>query len=192
MQEYPVSFIVGRRGGGKSLYLIRIAEMYYNAGIPIFSNFDMTIPHYTIDFDELATFPDYLHDCVILIDEIQVGAHAYDFWSDVVRKISDLIMQIRKLQISMYCATQDFNNVAKPLRKQTDYVLQTEALTILGVRRKDCFKVDIFDRFTDKYIRTDIYNGARYYNMYNTKQLILNNRTLVKPESAGKILVNKL
>jgi len=171
MIEYPIICILGRRGSGKSLFGVRLAAQYHNNGITIFSNYSMTIPHYDIDFTELATFPDYLHDCVIFMDEMHVGSDAYDFWKTRVKNITDFITQIRKRRITLYYMTQVKKQVAKRLRDQTDYIFQCEKLEL-----PDIFRVDIFDAYQiapDDYIRTIIYNGKPYYNMFDTNQLIL-------------------
>jgi len=184
--EYPIVGIIGRRGSGKTLYLSKLATEYYRNNVPIFANFSLDIPHYEIDFNEIATFPPYLHDCVLLIDEAHVGTDAYRFWSQIVKDITDFITQTRKLHITMYYSTQVFTQVAKRLRDQTDYIFQCEPLFINGVRKLDYFKVDIFDKFTDEYIATDVYNGKPYYDKYNTDELILKNRENDKPEDYGK------
>ena len=171
MIEYPIVCILGRRGSGKSLFGVRLAEQYHLNGITIFSNYNMTIPHYDIDFSELATFPDYLHDCVIFMDEMHVGSDAYDFWKTRVKNITDFITQIRKRRITLYYMTQVKTQVAKRLRQQTDYIFQCEKMDY-----PDIFRVDIFDNYEiapDDYIRTIIYNGKQYYDMFDTNQLIL-------------------
>ena len=122
--DYAIVGIIGRRGSGKTVFLTKLATEYHNNNIPIFANFSMDIPHYEIDFNEIATFPPYLHDCVLLIDEAHVGTDAYQFWNQTVKDITDFITQIRKLHITMYYSTQVFTQVAKRLRDQTDYIFQ--------------------------------------------------------------------
>jgi hypothetical protein len=185
--EYPIVGIVARRGYGKTLLLTKLADMYHRAGVPIFANFSLDIPHYEIDFNEIATFPPYLHDCVLLIDEAHVGTDAYNFWSKIVKDITDFITQTRKLHITLYYSTQVFTQVAKRLRDQTDYIFECEhAYSYNGLRKPDYFRVNIYDKFTDEYIKTFEYNGRPYYNKYNTDELILKDREAEAPEDYGK------
>lgn len=185
--EYPIVAIVARRGYGKTLLMRKLAQMYYDAKVPIFANFSMDIPHYEIDFNEIATFPPYLHDCVLLIDEAHVGTDAYNFWSKIVKDITDFITQTRKLRITLYYSTQVFTQVAKRLRDQTDYVFECElARYYNGLVKPDYFRVNIYDKFTDEYIKTFEYHGKPFYNRYDTNELILKNREISKPEDFGK------
>lgn len=167
--EYPIVCILGRRGAGKSLFGVKLADDYHKAGITIFSNYHITIPHHPIDFNELASFPDYLHDCVILMDEMHIGSDAYDFWKQRVKNITDFITQIRKRRITLYYMTQVWKQVAKRLRDQTDYIFQCSNLM------NDRYIVEIFDRYQsppDDYITSIIYDGSKYYKMFDTNQLI--------------------
>jgi len=167
--EYPIVCILGRRGSGKSLFGVKLADDYHKSGITIFSNYNMTIPHHDIDFNELASFPEYLHDCVIFMDEMHIGSDAYDFWKQRVKNITDFITQIRKRRITLYYMTQVWKQVAKRLRDQTDYIFQCSNL------QSNRFIVEIFDRYQvppDDYITSIIYDGSKYYNMFDTNQLI--------------------
>lgn len=185
--EYPIVAIVGRRGYGKNVLLTKLADTYHRAGITVFANYSLDIPHYEIDFNEIASFPSYLHDCVLLIDEAHVGADSYNFWSKLVKDITDFITQTRKLRITIYYATQNFRNVAIRLREQTDYVFETEpAHYFNGMRKPDYFRVTVYDKFEDEFIRAFEYNGKPYYKLYNTNELILKNREIDKPEDYGK------
>lgn len=191
--EYPIVGIVGRRGYGKTLVMVKLADTYHKAGITIFSNFKLDIPHYEIDFNEIATFPPYLHDCVLLIDEAHVGTDAYNFWSKVVHDITDFIAQTRKLRITLYYSTQVFTKVAKRLRDETDYIFECDyAYNYNGLRKPDYFRINIFDKFNDEYVRSFEYNGRPYYNMFDTDELILKNRENEKPEDFGKEKIKNL
>lgn len=171
IQEYPIVCILGRRGQGKSLLGVKLADDYDKAGITIYTNINMSIPHFTIDFTELASFPEYLHDCVIIIDEVHVGTDAYDFFKSRVRNITDFVTQIRKRRITMYYMTQVWKQPAKRLRNQTDYIFECNKLEYVNK-----FRVDMFDRFQiepDDYLGSFIYDGSKYYNMFDTNQLIM-------------------
>jgi hypothetical protein len=171
MIEYPIVCILGRRGSGKTLTAVMLAERYHHQGITVFANFETTIPHFDIDFSELATFPDYLHDCVIFMDEMHVGSDAYDFWKSRVKNITDFVTQIRKRRITLYYITQVYKQVAKRLRNQTDYIFQCSQLDY-----PNKFRVDMFDRYQlppDDYISSFVYDGSLYYKKYDTNQLIL-------------------
>ncbi|MGD9679295.1 MAG: ABC transporter ATP-binding protein [Vulcanibacillus sp.] len=184
--DYPIVGIIGRRGSGKTTYLAKLASIYSSANVNIFSNFSLTIPHYEIDFAEIASFPPYLHDCVLLIDEAHIGTDAYNFWSKLVKDITDFITQTRKLRITIYYTTQNIGLVAKRLRDQTDFIFQCEPLLINGVRKLDYFKVDKFDKFTDEYLSTEVYNGKPYYPLFDTEEIIMKSHEDTKPEDYDK------
>jgi energy-coupling factor transporter ATP-binding protein EcfA2 len=173
MVDYPVVCILGRRGSGKTLTMTMLADLYHSNKVMIFSNYDLKIPYQPITFKELASFPDYLHDCVLFIDETHIGADSYNFWEKQVKDITKFVTQIRKRQITMYYSTQVWKMVAKRLRDQTDYIWQCSKVEW----DDNLFRVEMFDKWLvppDNYLDTKIFDGRPYYDLYDTKQIIQN------------------
>lgn len=140
-------------------------------GIQVYSNFHLyKIPYKYITFDDLAEFPEWLKDGVILLDEAQIGLDAYDALFSRVKDITSFITQLRKRGLSFFYTTQVFSTVAKRLRLQTDYIFECFKTDVKG-----WIKINIFDRSeiaNQGFIKTIYANGRLFWNMYDTNQII--------------------
>lgn len=168
-QESPVIGIVAKRGSGKTLLMTGLAEAYHQGGIKVFANYGLKVtPFKYVDFDTLASFPEWLHDGAIFMDEIHIGADSYDFFASRVRNITAFVTQLRKRNLTFYFTTQDFAMVTKRLRLQTNYIYQLEKTPIHGV-----IQVDVFDYDAQgKYIKTIIFDGRPFFAYYDTNEII--------------------
>lgn len=179
IQESFVWAIVGRRGWGKSAILAKIAEIDQALGKKIVSNFDLSFPHIRMTFSELILLPEELQDATVVFDEFQVGAGARNALRNSNKTINQFITQLRKRNIILYFATQNFKYVDIDVRGQTDYILTTEPVDKLN-KEDHRFKISIIDRnlITDsKYgttINNYIWDAEEMFkrNIYNTNEII--------------------
>ena len=163
-----VVMLIGDRGTGKTLFAVSLAKYYSDNDIKVFTNIKLKgIPYISVTFTDIASFPDWLHDGVIILDEMQVGADSYTFFKSNTKGITDFITQIRKLNLSFIYITQNFTTIAKRLRMQTNYSYQFTKIDS-GIAQ-----IDIFDNMGYyALINTIIFNGREFYGYYDTKQII--------------------
>lgn len=162
--------LIGDRGTGKTLFAVALSSQYANQGIKVFTNITLKgIKHISLQFEDIKGFPEWLHDGVIILDEMHVGADSYNFLSKDVQGITTFITQIRKRNLSFIYITQNFTTIAKRLRLQTNHSYQFTKLDD-GIA-----KVDIYDNMNFyQHLNTIIFNGRSFYGNYNTKQIIQN------------------
>jgi hypothetical protein len=162
--------IVGDRGSYKSCFATSLAYSYTKNKINVFSNMDFfNINYKKIDFKDVSTFPDYLENGVIIMDEMHVGADAYNFLKGDVRNITQFITQIRKRNLSFIYITQNFRTVVSRLRQQTDYVF-----IMAKSSKEDHANIEVRD-MKDGYKLVNLisdFNGKPFYPLYNTNQII--------------------
>jgi len=168
--DYPVRAIIGKRGSAKSLLQVALAYYAEQSNISVWTNFNLNnIKYEQTSFAHLATFPDELHDAVVLIDEMHVGADSYSFWSKQTKAITDFATQLRKRRLLLFYASQNFDMIPKRLREQTNIVIQMTRLDA-GIARIDVFDLDNRGEF----IRSTVFDGRPFYNYYETGEIIKN------------------
>ena len=176
--ESPIVAVVGNKGAGKTLFLTFIAEhAYHIEKRKVFSNFELTeIPYHEFSYKDLLELPEHMENGVILMDETQMGADAYEFLSKQSKAITTLATQLRKRNLDLYMTTQRFTFIAKRLRDLTDFIFAMDVARdqnnqiIRGVA-----KVEIYDRndpFSDIPMKDFIFDGRPFFNHYNTKEVI--------------------
>lgn len=169
--QYPIICVLGRRGSGKTLLMTAIAHDESKAGTKIFANYRLFgIPCTNITWEMLLDMPDWLHDGIILLDEIQMGADAYEIFKKGNKAITKLATQIRKRKLTMYYATQVFTMATKRLRQQTNYIIEVTATTVQGLSHVRVY--DHMQEITGEIIREFDFDGRLYYNMYDTNEII--------------------
>jgi len=162
--------ILGDRGSYKSCFATSLAYSYAKNGVNIFTNMEfINITHIRVSFKDISTFPDYLENGVIILDEMHVGADAYNFLKGEVQKITQFITQIRKRNLSFIYITQNYSTIAKRLRQQTDFMY------IMSKHRIEHHaNIEVRDVKNNYEIINKIegFYGKPYYPFYNTNQII--------------------
>ncbi len=112
--DYLCLIFHGRRGRGKSTGATAFAKYLYdtnrrmNPDYKVYTNYrvnfaDMAHPRLV---DALITFPDWLHDCLILIDEIAVYFPSTRATSTNALNFATFLQEIRKLHVDLIFTTQ--------------------------------------------------------------------------------------
>ena len=172
---YPITALIGDRGDGKTLTLTAIAMTYHRQGQNVYANYTLKgIPFKKVDFETLASFPDWLHDGVVLIDEAHIGVDAYDFFSNRSRDIVKFTTQLRKRRLSMFYTTQIFTSVARRLRLLTNYTIECFRTETRGVIRLNLFDRSQLKSSLNGYIKTLIMDGRPFFQNYDTNEIIEN------------------
>ena len=171
--EYSINAVIGDFGTGKTNLLTAIAFM--NKGIrSIFANFTLYDIEYTpIDIDDLAKFPDWVHDCVILLDEGHVGANIYDVFEERIHDFAEFITQIRKRRVFIFWTSQIFDRVAKPLRLYTKYVFQMEATIYEGISQVTLLD---YKNYGQVIYAHQIFDGRPFWEYYDTEEIVKRNK----------------
>jgi len=166
----PIIAIVGERGDGKTLFMTALGYLYYEVdGYTIWSNYKIKgYPTKPFTFDDLASFPEDLHDAVILLDEAHVGVDAYQALMKRVKDITDFTTQIRKRNVIFIYSTQRLRTVAKRLRDMTNYYIEMQKTNIKGI--SDAFVFDLQNE--QEMIHMFRFDGRQFFNYYNTRELI--------------------
>ena len=170
--EYPIVAVVGDRGDGKTVTMTALAYAYEKEGKKIFANFTLIgIPYTKITFQDLADFPEYLSDGVVLLDEGHIGIDAYQVFNSRVQNITKFSTQTRKRKLIVLFSTQVFTTVAKRLRNMTNYIFECNKTNVKGV-----VNVNVYDRNQIKngggYIKSITIDGRPFFDMYDTNEII--------------------
>lgn len=160
--------ILGERGSYKTCYAVSLAKEYAEQGVTVFTNIDLKgIPHKHISVHVLASFPDWLRDGVIIIDEAHMGTDSYKFLTHDVQNATMFITQIRKRRLNFIFITVDFGMIAKRLREQTDLFFYTTLI------EDPIALIEVVDkRNNHKVLNQFQFNGSPYFDNYDTNQLI--------------------
>jgi hypothetical protein len=174
--------ITGRMGSGKTLLLSYLAKCNFDRGLDIVSNYRLTFPHKIITKKDIIGYTKgkgELSNCAVLIDECQIMLDCRSHHKNQI--VSYWLLQSRKRSVSIYYTTQQFFNVEKRLRENTDYIIECQPLRDPSGDKegKDRLKAIRFTisryegRNTFTPMKTGILpNPGKYYALYNTYQII--------------------
>lgn len=175
--------IIGKRGSGKTLSMVKYAIEDLEKGKNIFLNFHLnltTIPkkyHKKIHLLDDEFFKNYenfkLYNCSLFLDEIYVYIDSRLSGTKRNRVWSYFINQTRKRDIDLYYTVQLFSSVEKRLRVQTEIYIYPETKLIenqLIIINMICIQ----QNFTDmpKIKGKQIFKAQDYYKYYQTDEII--------------------
>ena len=182
MVDYPIFILLGRRGAAKTLTATYLAYQYHNVDhMKIIANYHIFgLKNYEyMPFSEIKAHLSELYDCILILDEGQVGSDAYNFFRADVIALTNFLIELRKRHITMIITTQFFKHLAKRMRDQADYLLQPRK------QAEGFIQVDVFDKYqpvNESYILTFEYQGKEYYDKYNTDEIIQDEEEKPKEE----------
>jgi hypothetical protein len=164
--------ICGPIGSGKTLFMTRCLykEKLQRPETEIVTNYKLVnIPFRYINANDLFDIKNQIKNTNIGIDEFHIFLDSRSFMKSSNQQITHFILQTRHLGVNLYFTTQDISQVDIRLRKQLDFLAYCTQ-TIY----QDFFKVKMIDYRDVLNIRTNtfVYNGAQYYDLYDTTEII--------------------
>lgn len=174
MIEFYTACLLTRRGGGKTTTMTALLKEYSDAGLNIYANYTLKgIPYTHIEPEDLADFPEWLHDGVVALDELHAKMDAYDFWKTLVKDNALFLTQTRKRRLIVLFTTQVWTQVPKRMRSLTDYIFQCSPIKdhdqqFIGV------SVDVFDLtgIGHEYTNTFLVDALEVFKHFDTNEII--------------------
>lgn len=119
INPYRLYLVFGKKGSGKSTYLVKLAKRYSKKGWHIYTNMpDMNVPGTRVfDIEQLGDFVP-CHDSVLLLDEVGMVWDARNF-KNFKPSVRDFFKLQRHYRCIVYMASQTFD-VDKKLRDLCD------------------------------------------------------------------------
>lgn len=122
----------GVLGSGKTLSMTRIGAMAYASGMQVYANYDCSFAKPITSLSHLLD----LRNAVLLLDELQSLADSRDFKNNI--GLSQWILIVRKLGLSILYTTQFLGQVDLRIRHVTSYVHCCEASFYHGYPATKC------------------------------------------------------
>lgn len=183
--------IIGDPGSGKTNLLTKYLHEYHCAGWPVSANYELKFDYISKGFDELAELPPDINGFFVGIDELGVGADSYEWMGSTARGLTTLAAEIRKRNCIFVYTTQHLSYIASRLRGRTDTFILMEdndahishckhylnpatcpgLPTCSGYVCAGMFHRLILDRHGNL-IKEDDFNGAPYWNLYSTGEMV--------------------
>lgn len=129
-------FIFGKKGSGKSCYMVHEMLKYLKKGWTVYSDMPVNLPNVRYIQDANKLFKEYTPDAhsVIFLDEIGITWHSRNY-KEFDSRIREWFKLQRKYQCRIYCNSQSWD-VDKSLRQLNDrLILQTNIGNFLSVSR---------------------------------------------------------
>jgi len=177
---------VGEFGSGKTLYatytgirfLIANPTSYLYTNYPLKNLGELAERWKQYSFKDISQniLPKWIKNGLMIIDEIQEGADAYDFMRNEVRQKSRFVNQIRKNDLELIMITPNLDFVSSRLRKVITHFAIMEEMTENGVVKAHWWKrIMMSAGFTTvkKYVFEK--NLTAYFQNYDSKYIIEDN-----------------
>lgn len=147
---FGVRCYTGEQGTGKTMGMVealaRARDKYPQA--LIVTNFDCKYADRRLtSLNDLLTIKNGEHGVIFGIDELQ-NEFSSKASKDFPENLLDLITQQRKQRITIFCTSQVFSRLAKPLREQTYYVCMCKTW-FKRLTRIVCYKTTDYQKFCD-------------------------------------------
>jgi len=164
--------ICGPIGSGKTLFMTRCIykEKLRRPEVNIATNYRLVgIDFKFINAADLFDIKQQLKDTILGIDEFHIFLDSRAFMKPSNQQLTHFILQTRHLGVNLYFTTQDISQVDLRLRRQLDFLAYCT-----GTPYENYFKVKIVDYRDVLNVRQNdfIYDGAPYYDLYDTTEII--------------------
>lgn len=130
---YKLFLVFGKKGSGKSTYLVKLAIRYMKKGWEVYTNMsDMTVPGVRlIDVNQVGDFVPIAHS-LLLLDEVGMIWDNRNF-KNFKPSVRDFFKLQRHYKVVTYLASQTFD-IDKKLRDLTDgMILNINVLNVLSI-----------------------------------------------------------
>lgn len=187
---------IGTRNSGKTLSMTIEAYKKYKQGYKIYSNYHLNFPYTPVTVDDLMAFAEsgmYFGNSIFLIDEIHIwfDSRASGKKRNII--FSYFLNQSSKNDIDIYYTSQFSRQVEIRMRLNTEIVVESVCKNVVWkTKNSKPFIVENYrpkpkdykckayitnriikfsDTGQDK-ITTRVYNGEKYFKLYDTRQVI--------------------
>lgn len=142
MNKHKLIMIFGKKGSGKTTYMVKLAYKYSRQGRPVFSNVD--IPNtYHFDDSDIGQYG-FPENSVIMVDEVGMIWDNRDF-KNFQNYVRDYFKLQRHYKHTVYLFSQSFD-IDKKLRDLTDQMyLITNFMNCMSILRRINKKVGIVE-----------------------------------------------
>lgn len=179
-----IHLILGRQGSGKTLFLVKLAfSEYQKKNRKIYANFKLNFPFKRINYDDIINCR--LTDCVTLLDEAHLILPARLSMRAINIEICDSFLSMaRKQNNEVYASTQTMRKIDVRYREEADYIYYCTKFAYLNgkwleVLHDSLIKPDtpvmievrVEETYSGDMIKT-AFIGNRYYEMFNTKEIV--------------------
>ena len=166
---------IGAQGSGKTLLAValtfELSKIYPNK--KIFSNAELyNIEYEKYDFDTLLKNikdnNNYYDNSIMIFDEIHIFLNSLDYYKKQNRLVQGFFSQLRKRKIILIGTAQYILNVDVRIRRQAKRVFE------MFKRNNNIYEVNIhlIDGYFTQHIDTVFLKLDKYYNKYNTYEII--------------------
>ncbi len=169
---------LGMVGSGKTCSAVREAYRYFLKGYTVYANIWLKFPHKPMNKEVIKEMVHnkQLKNCVILLDEIGVFLDSRMSMSKKNRLFSYFLAQTRKRSVRLLWTSQFSTLVDKRLRKLTDTYVDCFNLTTKKSIIEGNLPVRICQFIQHQYTRIptrrSIYVANRYFDLYNTDEIV--------------------
>jgi hypothetical protein len=169
-------------GSGKTLTMVWLAQVIQQSGKRLKTNFDVSFPHTKISKQDIINYGkgirEDIRDTLICLDEVQTLLDCRT--SNKNRVVTYFILMTRKSGIDLIYTSQQFFNVEKRLRENTDIILECHPVYLPKrengkkiLKYIDVSVIDYHGRETFRLIRKfKITPCEALYKLYDTYQII--------------------
>lgn len=175
LDEEGFYLIIGPQGSGKTLLgvalLFELKKLYPDK--KIFSNtnlYNIEYEGYIFDdlFINIKNNNNYYDNSIMLFDEIHIFLNSLDFYKKENRLLQGFFSQLRKRKIILIGTSQYILNVDVRIRRQAKRVFE------IFKRNNNIYEVIIhlIDGYFTRQIDTLLLKLDKYYNNYNTYEII--------------------
>ena len=192
--------IAGPFGSGKTLYATSLGINFLrnNPTKFLFTNYPLKNLGELEDRWEQYKFEDISKDILpenyknglMIIDEIQVGADAYDFLKDDVRNKMDFVNQIRKNDLELIVVAPNFDFFISRLRKLLTHFVILNPMVEEGIINARWFeRILVSSTFEVRQFENPVIKDlSDYFKYYDTKYIV--KKEPVKKKEEIKKVVN--
>lgn len=166
--------ITGKMGSGKTLFMTYLAYVLSKEQ-NIISNYRLNFPHKIIKRSDILNYAQsktQLKDCLLILDELQT---IMDCRTSFKNKIATYFMlQTRKRNVDMAWTSQQFWNVEKRIRENTDLVFTCNPIREGKTLKKIMIDISRYEgRDTFYYLKTiSLNNPEEYYKLYDSYEIV--------------------
>lgn len=175
MADGLIGLFQGSRGCGKTLGLTSLGLDFYACGWKIYSNFRCSFAE-VVSNDFIRNIDKHtdLHDCVLLIDELQILFDSRLWKNSTSIDFSHFIQQIRKRNVVILGSTQYTDTVEKRIRQHVDLLICPKFYDEFGVSSYvviDLTSLEDLDS-SDPLSVEFFYYAESLFDLYDTKEII--------------------